>query len=512
MYLEHSIFIFSTEISPRLKLLFPLPSLSLSATKSTKMKQSSKLRCWFSCSLNLSFLFLAMASFLSALFLLFSVHSAFSTLKSRTKTLVGHNLNPTPWHPFFPRTDKPSLSSLIHCSSLSSCPKPLFLSPNPPATFSLSPPQCPAFFFSSIHTDLSPWRQSGISHSLIQSAAQNHAAFRVVIKNERVYVDLYYACVQSRMLFTVWGLLQLVRKYPGLVPDVDLVFDCMDRPVVNRTVYGGPGAPRTPPPLFRYCTTKDHFDIPFPDWTFWGWPEVNIKPWDEEFRSIKKGADAIKWKDRGRFAYWKGNPDVDSPVRTELLSCNDSDKWQAKIFRQDWVEESNSGFQKSSLSSQCNHRYKIYAEGFAWSVSLKYILACGSETLIINPKYEDFFSRGLIPKENFWPVSSTDLCPSIKEVVNWGNNNPIKAQEIGEKGQELMRDINMDRVYDYMFHLILQYSELQDFKPTPPKTAQEVCVNSLLCIADARQREFLEKSHVASPSKNYPCNLNAHNS
>jgi Glycosyl transferase family 90 len=69
-----------------------------------------------------------------------------------------------------------------------------------------------------------------------------------------------------------------------------------------------------------------------------------------------------------------------------------------------------------------------------------------------------------------------------------------------------MRDISMDRVYDYMFHLLVEYSELLDFKPKPPPLAQEVCIDSLLCFADARQREFLERS-VASPSKNYPCTL-----
>lgn len=72
----------------------------------------------------------------------------------------------------------------------------------------------------------------------------------------------------------------------------------------------------------------------------------------------------------------------------------------------------------------CNIRYKIYAEGYAWSVSLKYILSCGSMTLIISPEYEDFFSRGLLPKENYWPVSPTDLCRSIKYAVDWGNANP----------------------------------------------------------------------------------------
>lgn len=71
-----------------------------------------------------------------------------------------------------------------------------------------------------------------------------------------------------------------------------------------------------------------------------------------------------------------------------------------------------------------SHRYKIYAEGYAWSVSLKYILSCGSVALIISPQYEDFFTRGLIPKQNFWPVDPLDLCPSIKQAVDWGNRHP----------------------------------------------------------------------------------------
>ena len=98
------------------------------------------------------------------------------------------------------------------------------------------------------------------------AAAQRYAAFRVVIVEGKVFVDWYYACVQSRAMFTLWGLLQLMRRYPGKVPDVDMMFDCMDKPSVNRTEHQA-----MPLPLFRYCTTKEHFDIPFPDWSFWGW-------------------------------------------------------------------------------------------------------------------------------------------------------------------------------------------------------------------------------------------------
>lgn len=70
-----------------------------------------------------------------------------------------------------------------------------------------------------------------------------------------------------------------------------------------------------------------------------------------------------------------------------------------------------------------SYRYKIYAEGYAWSVSLKYILSCDSVALLIAPQYEDFFSRGLVPEHNFWPVDPLKLCPSIKYAVEWGNQH-----------------------------------------------------------------------------------------
>lgn len=96
--------------------------------------------------------------------------------------------------------------------------------------------------------------------------AKEFAAFRVVIVDGILYVEYYYACVQSRALFTVWGMLQLLKRYGGLVPDVDLMFDCMDKPTVMKSEHR-----EMPLPLFRYCTTSEHFDIPFPDWSYWGW-------------------------------------------------------------------------------------------------------------------------------------------------------------------------------------------------------------------------------------------------
>ncbi|WVZ96283.1 hypothetical protein U9M48_041939 [Paspalum notatum var. saurae] len=453
----------------------------------------------------------AIAAF-SAVLVLVVLHSAYDDALSRTRTLLGHNLEPTPWHPFPHAKGRPPARAALRCAPSLACLPPLSR-PRPAAANASSPAkrrQCPAYF-AAIHRDLAPWRRrpgggGGVTRALLD-AARRRASMRVTVTGggRRLHVDLYYACVQSRALLTVWSLLQLMRRYPGRVPDVDLMFDCMDRPAVNRSEHGAAGDP-PPPPLFRYCTTRDHFDIPFPDWSFWGWPETNIEPWTQEFASIKLGAGATPWANRVPTAYWKGNPDVASPLRVALLRCNDTATWRAEILRQDWDDEARSGFRHSRLSAQCAHRYKVYAEGFAWSVSLKYILACGSTALLIEPRYQDFFSRGLEPRVSYLPVSAAAeaMCESIRDAVDWGNANPAEAERVGERGQRLMEDLSMAAVYDYMLHLLTEYAGLMDFRPEPPHTAQEACEGSLMCLADDKQRRFMEAS-AAEPAVDEPC-------
>ncbi|KAL7587002.1 hypothetical protein Lser_V15G38294 [Lactuca serriola] len=421
-------------------------------------------------------------------------------LASQTKTIIGHNLEPTPWHLFPAKTFNNETkigraSKIVRCSYLSCLTK----SNIGQTTFTRESEKCPDFY-RWIHHDLEPWSHTRISYANLMEA-KKFASFRVVIISGKLYVDYYYNCVLSRTLFTIWGILQLLKRYPGSIPDVDMMFDCMDRPIVYKRDHSA-----MPLPIFRYCTTPDHFDIPFPDWSFWGWVEVNLGPWEEEFESIKKGSQTIPWEKKLPYAYWKGNPYVNSPVREKMLLCNDTKKWGAQILRQNWAHEISVGFKHSKLSSQCNHRYKIYAEGYAWSVSLKYILSCGSVPLIINPLYEDFFSRGLFPKQNYLPISPDNICPSIKNAVEWGNSHPSEAKAIGKAGQGFMEELNMERVYDYMYHLITEYSKLLDFKPVSPESALEECVESLLCYADETQRGVLERS-ATFPSSAPPCKL-----
>ncbi|KAI8029382.1 hypothetical protein LOK49_LG01G01483 [Camellia lanceoleosa] len=370
-----------------------------------------------------------------------------------------------------------------------------------------SPAMCPEYF-RWIHEDLRPWRETGITRDMVERAKRT-ANFRLVIVNGRAYIERYGRAFQTRDIFTQWGILQLLRRYPGKLPDLDLMFDCVDWPVVKSMDYRGPNA-TSPPPLFRYCGDDATLDIVFPDWSFWGWPEINIKPWEGLLEDLKGGNKRKRWMEREAYAYWKGNPIV-AATRMDLLKCNVSDKhdWGARVYAQNWIQESQQGYKQSDLASQCIHRYKIYIEGSAWSVSEKYILACNSVTFVVKPHYYDFFTRGLMPVHHYWPIRDNDKCRSIKFAVDWGNNHKQKAQAIGKAASDFIQeDLKMDYVYDYMFHLLNEYAKLMRYKPTVPRKAIELCSEIMACHAEGLQKKFMMESMVKGPATDTcPCTM-----
>ncbi|KAI8564802.1 hypothetical protein RHMOL_Rhmol03G0210700 [Rhododendron molle] len=366
------------------------------------------------------------------------------------------------------------------------------------------PAACPDYF-RWIHEDLRPWKETGITRDAVESGRKT-AHFRLVIIEGRAYVERYRRAVHNRDFYTLWGILQLLRRYPGKIPDLDLMFNWADTPVVKSVDYSGPNATALPP-LFRYCGDDATLEIVFPDWTFWGWPETNIKPWEEFLKDLKKGEK--RWMDKEAYAYWKGNPTL-APTRRDLVKCNVSHKqdWGVRLYKQDWNKEKQEGFKQSNLASQCMHRYKIYIEGVGWSVSEKYILACNSVTLLVKSRYYDFFTRGLMPMHHYWPINEDDKCRSLKFAVEWGNSHKQKAQEIGKAGSDFTQeDLKMDHVYDYMFHLLSEYAKLMRYKPIIPERAIEICSETLACPAIEIQKKFMMESMVKGPTDVSPCDM-----
>ncbi|KAK4418650.1 O-glucosyltransferase rumi [Sesamum alatum] len=346
-----------------------------------------------------------------------------------------------------------------------------------------SAPACPEYF-RWIHEDLKPWKESGITREMVEKA-KNLSHIRITIVNGRLYTQKFKEVYETRDVVTIWGLLQLLRLYPGRIPDLDFMFACNDRTVVPKRDYSSPNA-SIPPPVFHYCGEETSYDIVFPDWSFWGWPEVNIKPWEEQKEELKEATERIKWKDREPYAFWKGNTKL-GPARRDLVTCNVSNgqDWKARIFDMEWSKEKKKGFNTSNLSSQCTY-------------SQKYILACDSMTLVVKPHYYDFFSRNLVPTIHYWPIKEQNKCSAIK----------FAAQEIGKAGSQFVQEqLKMQNIYDYCFHVLNEYAKLLKYKPTVPEGSVETCSETLICSVKGQKRRFRKHSMVKNPSDTLPCAL-----
>uniref|UniRef100_F6I5Z6 Glycosyl transferase CAP10 domain-containing protein n=1 Tax=Vitis vinifera TaxID=29760 RepID=F6I5Z6_VITVI len=215
--------------------------------------------------------------------------------------------------------------------------------------------------------------------------------------------------------------------------------------------------------------------------------KLSVEACPEYFRWIHE--DLRPWKSTGisRFAVESAEGDADF----RLVIVNG--KAYVEQYRnytltgdQNWEKESNGGFKNSNLAYKCTHRYKIYVEGWGWSVSEKYVLACDSMTLLIKPYPHDFFTRSMVPLLHYWPIRPRNKCRDLKFAVEWGNTHPEKAQEIGKAGSNFIHEeLKMDFVYDYMFHLLNEYSKLLKFKPAVLPGAVELCLETMDCSADA---------------------------
>ncbi|XP_017229525.1 uncharacterized protein LOC108204542 [Daucus carota subsp. sativus] len=374
-------------------------------------------------------------------------------------------------------------------------------------TDNLSAPQCPEYF-RWIYEDLRPWKRTGLTREIVESGIDK-ANFRILVVDGKLYMDKYSDVFQTRDVFTVWGILQLLKLYPGKVPDLDFLFHCGDLPVIPRSDYMGANA-SVPPPVFHYCRDDSTLDLVFPDWSFWGWPEINIRPWVSLKNELKKGNKKIKWRKRKPYAHWQGNSWV-SDNRGDLMKCNVTDKndWNARLYQVNWEDEIKTGFKHTNLADQCTHRYKIYIEGRAWSVSEKYILACDSMTLLVKPQFYDFFTRSLQPLVHYWPINNNNKCQSIQFAVDWGNSYQNEAQRIGRAGSNFIKEgLKMENVYDYMYHTLNEYAKLMKYKPTVPPKAIELCSETMACSEhEEPNKRFKVESMVKNPSESSPCIL-----
>lgn len=421
------------------------------------------------------------------------------------KGIRGENMEATPWQPHVDLVEHATLwqkltavHTIARCHGRCSAPP----KANASAAAALEPAVCPVWF-EYIRRDLEPWK-GGISRAHL-AAAEGRAAFRAVVVAGRLYVEQLYKCPVSRQLYTFWGLALLLRRFPGAVPDLELLFDCTDAPLAKLTdeMRGGdagapPGAAAAASPLpalFGYSSMPGYLDVPFPDWSFWGGPEGAVQPWETARQVIHNSTRKSPLAKRQKHSLWKGHLGDGSPHRPAILECQKLPENAVEAEAQDEDVGRDQEHSTSHLAEHCTHRFKVYAEGATWSIGLKYALACGSVLLLLPHAHHDFYSRGLEPLRHVWPVTPGMLCNSLRFAVEYGNDHPPQSEHIGQHGKAFcFEDLSMANVYSYMLHLLTEYAALLNFTPQVPAAAREVCPEVILCLAEPWQRPILSAS------------------
>ncbi|KAJ3693018.1 hypothetical protein LUZ60_012113 [Juncus effusus] len=104
-----------------------------------------------------------------------------------------------------------------------------------------------------------------------------------------------------------------------------------------------------------------------------------------------------------------------------------------------------------------------------------------------------------MPGKHYWPIRNDQKCKSIKYAVDWGNKHAKKAMQMGKAGSLFtQQELRMENVYQYMLHLLTEYAKLLKYKPTIPKNAHEICLESLACSETGITKAFMLES-LAEP-------------
>lgn len=71
---------------------------------------------------------------------------------------------------------------------------------------------------------------------------------------------------KGKIPYAILAIMDVIRHYPGQIPDLDAVLQTSDFPCMLAS--GTKGSPA--PPLFGYNSHPTYTDIPFPDYSYWG--------------------------------------------------------------------------------------------------------------------------------------------------------------------------------------------------------------------------------------------------
>jgi len=251
---------------------------------------------------------------------------------------------------------------------------------------------------------------------------------------------------KSRIWYWLWGLQELLDKYPGRVPDVDLVMQTQDsaqctvrgKPPKNKTLaltyqdYHPGTLHHPPPPVFSAVTTANDYDLLWPLWTIWGEDVQGASAkaggfhdpnWGRLHGSLVRAARATPWRSRrASRPLWRGSVKTNRR-RIELVNCGRGSEGASMLDVANVQHKEHLGKPVSAIR-RTEHRYLIYMDGKTFSGGLLPMTPTGAILLIHPTEFVTLHTRAVMSTGYYAEFSAgKDMCQNISAVLQLMNDD-----------------------------------------------------------------------------------------
>lgn len=375
----------------------------------------------------------------------------------------------------------------------------------------------PSFYKDLIESDLWPFHhgidQHAINHTTEYYDVCEGSMMRFQLLNgTQLWVEHVSAGDEEdirKLAYSILGLLDMLRVFPSKIPDVDAVLHTSGWPCVARDI-------NKRLPILSYQSSHFHFDIPFPDPSFW-----QSQGWDAQAALLSTRYQNVSLASRIPKAYWEGQiedypPGFDTSLRSHLAACPQvlSQYDHSKAASLLKVNE-NVGWEHV-----CDYRYSIGdldGEFGSHNLSLRHKLICGSLLIRIQAEMDElfwtFYSRALDAGQQYHLVHAekATLCGtltseleklnaefgqvalSIQEGRRLLKQEPLSLEDIARHGAQFIKDnLTMADVLIYMRDVLSAYASLQKYQPQPMLGSQCMSGPAVLNLFSSTERRHVE--------------------
>lgn len=267
---------------------------------------------------------------------------------------------------------------------------------------------------------------------------------------------------------TLHSLHRALAAYPDRqnLPDIEFTFTTEDMS-------------RGESPIWTYSKRDDEDGVwLMPDFGYWSWPEVNVGPYkdirqriaavDDGGMTVKgKKVPGLRFKDKKKQLFWRGNVITNDALRSKLLEASDRKSW-SNVHGINWGDPKDVETNLIPMEDHCRYMFLAHLEGRSFSGRGKYLLNCRSVVISHALIWREAHHAALEstgPDANYVEVDRefTDLDRKMRYLLD----NPEVAERIANNAVRTLRDRYLTPAAEscYWRELIRQYASVCAFEP-----------------------------------------------